>query len=268
MASHVAGRALALVFILKITRTDGEVLALTEHSSALVVDGVTYEPGLTVGSISSSSGTNVDNTDITLTASDAVTNAELMEGRWDGASFLLQQVNWKSLADGTIAFKAGKLGNVTPKLGQFVFEMRDHRQALQSDTTAVMQATCRYRLGDSKCTKDLAAFTHAGTVTDVTSRQVFADSGLAQAADYFGEGEVVWLTGLNTGLRCKVKTHATGGVLTLTFPLVRDIEVGDTFTAIAGCRKRLPEDCRDKFDNVINFGGEYHKPTMDELSTT
>ena len=184
LATHLAGRVLTLAFVLKITRTDGEVLALTEHLSALVVDGVTYEPGLTMGSISSSSGTNVDNTEITLTAADAVTNAELMEGRWDGAAFLLQQVNWKSVADGAVPFKAGKLGNVTPKLGQYVFEMRDHRQALQSDTSAVLQATCRYRLGDAKCAKDLASFTHAGTVTGVTSRQSFT-SGLAQADDYF-----------------------------------------------------------------------------------
>jgi len=37
---------------------------------------------------------------------------------------------------------------------------------------------------------------------------------------------------------------------------------------VAGCRKRLDEDCRLKFDNVLNFQGEPHRPTVDAITET
>jgi uncharacterized phage protein (TIGR02218 family) len=42
----------------------------------------------------------------------------------------------------------------------------------------------------------------------------------------------------------------------------RPIEVGDTFDITAGCDKRL-ETCRDRFSNVVNFGGFPHMPGND-----
>lgn len=100
------------------------------------------------------------------------------------------------------------------------------------------------------------------TVTAVTDRQVFTSSG-SEPPDYYGEGIVTWNTGDNAGVSQKVRTFEAG-VFTLILPMVLDIQVGDTFTAIAGCRKRLA-DCRDKFDNVVNFQGEPHRPTVDDL---
>ena len=73
---------------------------------------------------------------------------------------------------------------------------------------------------------------------------MFKDSALSQASDYFGEGEVEWLTGNNAGLFAKVKTHVntSGAIFTLMQPMPATVQVGDTFTAIAGCRKRLLDD--------------------------
>jgi hypothetical protein len=44
--------------------------------------------------------------------------------------------------------------------------------------------------------------------------------------------------------------------------------VGDTYSVHAGCRKRLAEDCLAKFDNVLNFQGEPHRPTVDDLTAS
>ena len=43
-------------------------------------------------------------------------------------------------------------------------------------------------------------------------------------------------------------------------------EVGDTFVLIPGCRRRL-EDCRDKWNNVINFFGFPFIPTGSTYAT-
>jgi uncharacterized phage protein (TIGR02218 family) len=42
----------------------------------------------------------------------------------------------------------------------------------------------------------------------------------------------------------------------------RPIQAGDTFSITAGCDKRF-ETCRDRFSNVVNFGGFPHMPGND-----
>lgn len=64
---------------------------------------------------------------------------------------------------------------------------------------------------------------------------------------------LTFTTGANAGLSQKVRSHAAGGALTLVLPMVMTVAVGDQFSIVAGCRKRLLEDCRDKFGNVLNF---------------
>ena len=57
----------------------------------------------------------------------------------------------------------------------------------------------------------------------------------------------------------------TARLVTLVLAMPAAVQVGDTFSIVAGCRKRL-EDCRDKFDNVLNFRGEPHRPGVDALT--
>jgi hypothetical protein len=47
-------------------------------------------------------------------------------------------------------------------------------------------------------------------------------------------------------------------------PMVLNIQVGDTFTALRGCRKRL-SDCVARA-NAVNFQGEPHRPTVDDIT--
>ena len=55
-------------------------------------------------------------------------------------------------------------------------------------------------------------------------------------------------------------------LFTLTLPFPFDAAIGDTYSAIAGCRKRLTEDCKTRFANVLNFQGEPHLPGIDLLT--
>lgn len=263
-----------LVFGVRIVRRDTTVFGFTEHDRAqtVTVDGVatllSATPGFSIQSLVSAAGVDVDNTDVYVIADDAVfTRADILAGKWDGAKVYFFRYNWKLPASGLIPVKRGSFGNFTPQQGQFKVEFRDLRQALQQNTTWVIQEACRWRLGDARCTVDLAPFTFtAVAVTAVASAYEFTASALTQADDYFGEGFVSWLTGLNAGLRHKVKAFAAG-VVTLSEFAVYPIDIGDTFEIVAGCRKRWDADCRDKFDNIINFGGEKDKPARDDLAS-
>lgn len=280
LRTHSAGGATTLAFGLKVTRRDGYVLAFTSAdrdvtSAALgQAAGVTYlaAPGLDIASLVSSSGLAVDNTELTLLADGIhVELADILSGRWDAAEFVLFQYNWSAPGDGTIPVKTGTLGNLQPKRGSHTAEMRGLRQALQQSVGAVLQPTCRYRLGSTSmpaglCKKDLTSFTVVGTVTSVASAYAFSDSGRTEADDWFTEGMLTWVTGANTGLDFKVRASTLAGAITLATPVVQDIQVGDTYSMVAGCRLRLIEDCKTKFNNVLNFGGEPHVPGQDKLT--
>ena len=90
-----------------------------------------------------------------------------------------------------------------------------------------------------------------------------ARAGYAQ--DYFTDGIVTFTSGSNAGLSAKVKTHFDSGTFLLALPLVTPVLPGDSYTAVAGCRKRL-EDCSAKFNNVLNFQGEPHLPGVDQIT--
>lgn len=270
LLTNYASGAPTVAFGLRITRADGQVYGWTSTDVDATISSVVYRaaPGLDVASLVSSAGLEVGNTELRiLHEDDTITRADILAGRWNNAEFALFRYNWASPSDGVEPISAGRLGEVTPRAGHYVVELRDLRQYLQQPVGAASTKTCRARLGDPLCGVDLAPWTFTGTITSVTSKQVFTDSSRTEADDYFGEGILTWTAGLNTGLSQKVKTYASD-TFTLSLPMIFDVQIGDTYSVIAGCRKRLDEDCAAKFSNELNFQGEPHRPTVDELTSS
>lgn len=269
LANYQSG-APTLAWAIRVTREDDEVYGWTSAVNDATFDAVVYAsaPGLSVASFSSSAGLAVDNSELTVLADDTIiTRADILAGRWNNAAYYLFRYNWKVPADGVEPISAGFLGVLTPKSGAYVTELRGLQQYLQQPIGAVSTKTCRARLGDAMCMVDIGPWTELGTLTGVTSKQVFVDAARTEADDYFAEGVLTWTSGLNTGLSQKVKTYAAD-TFTLSLPMIFDVQVGDTYSVVAGCRKRLDEDCVSKFDNAINFQGEPHRPTVDDLTSS
>jgi uncharacterized phage protein (TIGR02218 family) len=268
LAAQVAAGSLTWAWFAEIIRTDAYALRLCGGTRDAVIDGDTYtaSDGLTISSIASSVGLSVDNGKFTLGDSAIVLREDILDGLWDGAKYRLGQYNWASPSDGVVVWAAGWLGEAEPRLGAYDFEFRDLRQALQQDTTRVHEFACPYVLGDARCTQDLTAFTIAAVpLTSVTSTRIFAASSLAAAAGYYTEGRLLFTTGANAnGIWRQIQAHATGGVMTLTRPLLRAASVADQFTIIAGCDHQ-PATCRDKFSNKVNYGGCDTKPSRSDI---
>lgn len=274
LLAHLQGNATTVAYGVLVQRADGTRLALTSADVDCTLSGVpingsatgsvTYlaNPGLEVSNIRSTEGFAVDNLEGTLHEGGSVTRADILRGLWDGAAWTLFLFNRADLTQGFVVLKAGWLGALQPRSGRFVAELRDLRQPLNEQHSLVLQADCRYNLGDARCTKSLAAFTDSITVTGVTSVQVFTISS-TRPDDFFGNGSVTWLTGANAGVTVKVKSYnGSTDTFTLAEPMLSAIQIGDTATAVAGCRKRRTEDCATKFANVLNFGGEPDKPKV------
>lgn len=278
LAAHYATRDTTLAYGLKITRqtwngsayADGDVYAYTSHDIDDTVDSILYRanPGLSVTDIVVAANSAVGNMEMTV-LHDGVdfTVKDVLNGLWRNAKFLIFRYNFESIADGRDDLLAGTLGEAQMMRGAVVVELRDLRQYFQQPVGSASSKTCRYRLGDSRCGLDLTPFTHTGTLTGVTSNQVFRDSSRGEAADYFGAGEIEMTSGANEGARRLIREYAADGTFTLAQAFAGTVGIGDTYTAIAGDRKRLEEDCRDKFSNVLRFGGEPHRPGLNDLAT-
>ena len=114
--------------------------------------------------------------------------------------------------------------------------------------------------------QSLPSITVTGTFTAVTNSLIMRDSARAEAADRFAYGTLEITSGTNAGLkRQEVKRYEADGTIEVFEPFHYVPLVGDTYTLIPGCRKRLA-DCRDKHSNIINFLGFSHVPTSSQYS--
>lgn len=255
---------------LKITRADATVYAFTTLDESQTIDGVLYvAQGLADSSFESAADLSVGN--LTLTTQDdgsIFTLRDITGGLWQSARYEAFRYDWTDPTKGKEFLSAGELGQIKMRDGAVEVELRDWRQYLQQPVGEVSSRTCRARLGDVRCKVLLPPLTNTATVTAVTSRSVFASSGLGTARpteDFFGEGELTFTSGPCSGLKQKVKSYTAAGGLTLVLAMPADVVIGNTFSVVAGCRKRLL-DCRDKHNNVLNFRGEPHRPGVDSLT--
>lgn len=253
-----------------IERTDGEVFRWVGHDLDLTIDGqaFTSQPGVQLSSLVSTEGFAVDNAEVTVLEDDDITRADILAGIWNGAEMTLGQTDWKAASPAGNILKRGTLGVFKPMRGYSTVEFRDLRQAIQGEHATVLQPTCRYTLGDAKCTLDVtgAPFTISGTLDSAASQYNVTDAARTEDADYFGEGIFTLTSGPNAGLSQRIKSFATGGVFVLWRPFVYPLTGTETYTARAGCRLRFAEDCIAKFDNGVNFGGEPNKLNPDTLT--
>lgn len=289
LQAHYESGGTSVAAAIVIQRQDGLLYGFTSHDQPFDLDislfaefdpgsptTITFDSaqGFDASALRSTAGLNVDNLELrTLDDGSLFDYYELLAGLWDDAKFRIfryrHDVSPVTIANDVQTLMRGNFGNIKPGQNSIIIELRGLQQKLQQPVFINSTKTCRARLGSTtgrnKCRKDLTSFTHSLTVTGVASKQVFTCSGATQGADYFGEGLVTFSSGNNAGVTAKVREFSAG-VFTLVLPVVQDIQVGDTLTAVAGCRKRLIEDCKNKFNNVVNFQGEPHRPTTDDLT--
>lgn len=267
LLAHYQSGSTTLATALRIERLDGEVFAFTSADHDALIDGDRYlaAPGLEVSNLISTAGFQVDNMELTVLPDDTLlTRASFIAKLWKGARFELFAYNWADLTMGRNVIKVGWLGE--SKLGDVsvTVELRSLRQALQQEVGEYTTQTCRNRLGDERCKVDLAPLTSTRAVVTSFDRYTLTMTGATMPDDYYGEGTLEFLSGVNDGVSLKVRSYAAG-VVTLGTPTPFDIAPGDSIRVVAGCRKRL-QDCRDKYNNVLNMRAEPHLPGIDMLT--
>src|SRR6185436_15403332 len=149
-------------------------------------------------------------------------------------------------------------------------ELLNNHSMLESYTP-----TCRFMLGDSRCTVNLAPFTESSTVSEIVDgharsqshKRQFIDIARIEADGYWANGVLTWTGGDNAGYSSEVANSFDSGAISLWNVMPNIIQVGDAYTIIAGCDKNL-DTCKNKFNNVANFGGFPDIPGNDVIFKT
>lgn len=284
--SHYQQDSTSLTRCLRLEKTrtntsDDLVYAYTALEQPLTVDGIVYQPGLDTTNLVTQSGLQVDNLEVTILpdAEDTPLLADLLAGFWDNAEFTIFEVNFRNPAAGVNVLARGRTGIAKANRSSWTIEFRSLKQALQQPLVMVTTKICRARFCDypspvpgALCRLDPSEWMVVGEVTDsFDNGRTFVDSsrieGGSEFPDWFKNGIVEFLSGDNAGYSRRVKDYDSGE-FEMTDPFPYPIQEGDEYQAIAGCQHRLIEDCKDRFDNVLNFQAEPHIVGIDGITAT
>lgn len=271
---HLATGSTTVCRAWAITRTDGVVFGFTDHDRPLVFEGITFraETGLSARALVQSTGLSVDNSEALGALSDAaVTEEDIVAGRFDGAEVQAWLVNWQRVSERVLQFR-GALGEITRAGGAFQAELRGLAERLNQPQGRVYQRLCSAMLGDGECRFDLTlpGYSVIRTVELVEERLIFHFAAFGGFDDrWFERGRLTVLSGPAAGLSAAIKNDrqiGAGRMLELWQALGADIRPGDQLRLEAGCDRRM-EVCRVKFNNISNFRGFPHVPGEDWLTS-
>lgn len=271
LASHLTQELATLAWLLKLTRRDSMVLAFTTFDRDLTISGTTYQSAdsLSLSSLETQAGLAPDNLDVLgMLSSTAITESDIMAGRYDDATVEIACCNWADLSQGLLKLKRGTIGTISSDGNGYRFEIKGLADALETTIGDIYTKACRYAFGDASCTVNTASATYrkTGTLTSITNSITFTDSTRGEAAGFFTHGKITFTSGANSGLTFAIKSFASGQfVLWQTPPFT--CAMGDAYAATAGCDKQFTT-CQTKFSNTLNFGGFPHIPGSDVLLRT
>nr|WP_294849832.1 DUF2163 domain-containing protein [uncultured Sphingomonas sp.] len=257
------GSLTSIALCWRIERKDGAGLALTSHDEAVEVRGVRHDPapGMTPAAVRHGGGLDAAKSEVAgALSSAAISEADLLAGRWDGAAVRLSAVDWERPA-GSTELASGALGRISQKDREFHAEMLGPAAKLDSPVCPLTSPECRAELGDKACRVDMAGRSVRARVVSVDGLVVTVDRMLD---DRFLMGSLRFLGGDANGLRSMLLKVDASTVTLRSMPPVTVI-AGDAVEVIEGCDKSL-ETCSARFGNAANFRGEPHLPGNDLLT--
>lgn len=271
--AHLATGLTTVCRAWRVVRRDGAVFGFTDHDRDLGFEGVVFRAGtgLGAGALSQTTGLAVDNGEAVGALSDAaVTEADLLAGRFDAAEVTAWEVNWADPAQRRVQFR-GRLGEIVRAGGAFRAELRGLTEGLNRLQGRTIQKDCGAILGDGACRFDLdqpgySAQRAAESVEDGRLLRFATLAGFAPR--WFEKGRLQVLSGAAQGALAVVKNdrEADGGRLIELWEAIAGLAPGDQLRIDAGCDKRA-ETCRVKFANLANFRGFPHVPGEDWLTS-
>jgi uncharacterized phage protein (TIGR02218 family) len=248
----------------RLERKDGAGIGLTSHDQPVVMDGTTFEPapGMMPASITRSLGLEPDSSEAAgALSSDALEEADLALGRWDGAALQLTAADWNDPAADQLLLMGGEIGAVAIKGDGFTADLSGAASRLGDPVCPSTSAECRAHFGDKQCRVDLAGRTLRASIVGVSGNELTVDQPVD---DRFVFGRLRYMSGASCGLTTVMLSVSGATVQVRDLPRA-PVEPGCRVELREGCDKRL-ETCVTRFNNAVNFRGEPHLPGNDLLT--
>ena len=248
----------------RLERRDGGGVALTSHDRALDIGGVRSDPapGMTPSAIRSELGLEARASEVagSLT-SVAISEADILAGRWDGAALSLFAIDWNAPDGEQVELISGELGQVASKDGDYRVDLLGAAAKLERAICPLTSPECRAELGDARCRVDMAGRSVRAVVVASVGNVVRVDRVLDDKVRF---GRMRFLDGSANG-EARVILAVAGDTLTLRSAASVDVAAGTAVEIVEGCDKRLAT-CSARFANAVNFRGEPHLPGNDLLT--
>lgn len=233
----------------RIERTDGYVLGLTQLDRDVIVDDSAL--GLTANEVTYLSAAGYTPTNLEATSDNSVNNADLegvltsvgvdrndiIKGKYDFAKihFFLWDYT-KSPTLGLIKkLGAGHWGESTLKGGRYVAEYRSLSQQIQQTIGRAYNPECDATLGDTRCRGGVAPFgpnmnalLYSGSSEDEVSLDYIKSTSFTQPNGSWNTAKLTFHNGANDGLVRYVINYVNNTAY-LNEPLVDYMVSGDTF---------------------------------------
>lgn len=273
-------RKKCLASLWTITRTDGVVLRFTSHDHEItypLIGGSTFTPA---GGFDESARRRVDGMKEHTVEfrgvidSSYITVDDLRAGKYRDAKVNESIVDWRWPWVGILWSETWWIDQTTFAEELWTAELSGPSRFLKRRIGDVADRTCDRNLYDSRCGISRASFTDSVTVLGTEDGEkklvIYADPATmtAQTDGWFDYGDVVFTSGLNSGLAQNVKAYrASDRRIELQGPMPFPIAAGDTLDVSAGCDK-LRTTCISKFSNINNNGGFGFIPGSDRVLQT
>ena len=203
--------------------------------------------------------------------SEAITDADLYAGRYDGCSITHFFVDWRVPEYGPISMSSYSITSLAFTGETWQAEVVGLTGQLKPKIGNIHSRNCSFKLGDSAtCGVDLGGLSFYGvrveTIVDRGNFTAYNPDLPTTAADWFNLGTITWVTGDNRGVVSEVQDYSEGArTFSLQLSVPFTIQQGDTFDLSPGCDKRLTT-CNTKFSNSLRFGGSPFMPSTDALA--
>jgi uncharacterized phage protein (TIGR02218 family) len=263
LAERLAAGATTLATVWIVRRRDGVVFGFTDHDRPLVVGGVACDPdtGFDRSAASRNADLSVGEEEVSgALTSEAITEADIAAGLWDGADVEVRLVDW-SVPDLGLMLRQGTLGEITAADGVFRAELRGPAHKLDQPVGRLYGRDCDATFCDGRCGLTASDWTAGATVGPGSDDRVLFVVGLPETdAGWFAGGLLIV-----AGVEIAIEAHLAdelGARLTLAGRLASVPEEGTAVQLVAGCDKHFTT-CRDRFANEENFRGFPHLPGRD-----
>lgn len=273
----------------RMQRPDATVIRITDWDVPVTYAGEEYTPAGGIEASAKDMEPGVQSTDqqaIGYLTDERFTEQDLRAGLYDGAVINEYVISAAHPWAGSLIHHRSEILNTENDGTSFRLNLVNMGHKIRQPVGRTYTKECSHQLGDAfgdddkpGCKQNTSNMEVSGTVVSVTDATLSFTSDITDVNDkdggviggtdgWFAFGEITFDTGNNAGLVADVEDYeTTGGRFFLLSPTSFEIEVGDTFTAIAGCPKVFGV-CKTKFGQILNYGGFPTLPGTDRLYLT